>query len=356
MGLCACIIRRLAMKRIFRPSIPADAPQIAGLLAQVGLQANTDPIHLHWKCWQKREDWPGPRSFVLTAAEEVIAHVNAVPGVLLGGARHARVIHGTDWAARPDAFGAGVSVLRQAGLRADALLSIGGSRHTRSILPQIGFKRREDVTNYVRTLRPSRLFSARALVGWKLLPRFVRSAAWTLTAPRVDTKGWEVRRIYPGELVRIREALPTPTTTMAVMQRSVDLLRHMLACPIVTMELHSLERAGAVRGYFLLAFAPRQARLADCWMTSSDPADWRVLIECAVQRARENRDCAEIAAWANDPILSDCLRMCGFHARGTQPVQVMSRGRYAVPNSLIRLQMLDSDAAYLPGGLKALLA
>jgi hypothetical protein len=76
-----------AMTRSVRPSTPADAPAIVALLTEAGLQPSVDPQHLHWKYWQPRADWPGPRSYVLTSDSELIAHGAIIPGTCTWGAR-----------------------------------------------------------------------------------------------------------------------------------------------------------------------------------------------------------------------------------------------------------------------------
>ena len=72
------------MKPSIRPSTPADAPQLAELLGEVfGSGPHVpmfEPHQLHWKYWQKRDDCPGSRSFLLTQGDEILAHAGLVPG------------------------------------------------------------------------------------------------------------------------------------------------------------------------------------------------------------------------------------------------------------------------------------
>ena len=121
----------------------------------------------------------------------------------------------------------------------------------------------------------------------------------------------------------------------------------MLVCPIVPMELYALRKDGVPRGYVLLAFAPGQVRLGDCWLNSQDPADWRALLQWTVQLAMRRSDAAELVTWSNDAVLTRSLLEGGFHARTSQPVQLMLRkGCAALPETL-RVQMVDADATYL---------
>jgi hypothetical protein len=233
--------------------------------------------------------------------------------------------------------------LGQAG---DALLAIGGSAQTLQLLPHLGFRMRGSATGYVRSLHPTALLTRSVHPTWRVPPRFLRSVWWNLRAPRGGIDGWHVSRVSADELSRVASILPRPMSGMAVLERSAELFRYSLDCPIAAMSLFAMEQEGRARGYFLLTLALRQARLADCWMDSSDPADWRALIQCAVREARRYSDAAELAVWASDPMLSRGLRECGFHARNEVPVQLLGPRDPALLPPALRVQMLDNDDAY----------
>ena len=346
----------MAMKCLVRPSTPADAPAIVALLDQAGLRPNADPQHLHWKYWQPRADWPGPRSFVMTTGSKPIAHCAIVPGTAVSGARRAGIINGIDWVACAEALrgglvGAGVALLKEVARPRGPLFVIGGRGETTlRILPHIGFRAAGVATGYVRTLSPLRLLRDARKPTWRLLPRFARSVAWTLGAPAAQPIDWRVHRIAGDDISRIARVFPVPARGMTVFGRSVELFRYVLSCPIVPMALYAVESSGRIRGYFLLASAPGQVRIADCWVDSDEPADWRAMILCAVGQARQDPRAAEVVMWASDSLLAEALRACGFHARFDTLIQVRPASDGSVPEGPLRVQMLDSDAAYLHQG------
>jgi len=333
-------------KSSIRPSTPDDAPALVALMAEAGLSANTSAREQHWKYWQERPDWPGTRSYVMTRGSEILAHAALVPGTFATESRRLRILHLIDWAARPTATGAGVSLMKYLGKLSDALLAIGGSAQTLKILPHLGFEPCGAVMSYVRTLRPLRILIPSGHNHWRLMPRLARSAFWTLTAPSVDVDGWHARPVGLSETATVARVFPAPTPDMAVLERSEDLLRYVLQCPVVPTALFAMEKRGSVGGYFLMAFAPGQARLADCWMQSTDPADWRALVNCAVREAKRRPDVAELVSWASDPALSHRLRECGFHARGAQQARLLATHESNFSAATVRLQMLDNDAVY----------
>lgn len=340
-----------AMRRLARPTTQADAAAILELFVAAALHPNSEPQALDWKYWQPRADWAGPRSFVLTDDEVPVAHGAIIPNHCAWAAQRISMIHVIDWAARPDAVGAGVALMKHIGRQAQALLAIGGSAQTQQILPLIGFRDAGVVTGYVRTLHPTRLLRSGRLPPGKLLPRLARSVMWTLAARSASDSEWQVRRLSAADAVTVAQVLPVPTRGMAVLERTVALFRYVLACPIVPLALYAIERAGRVRGYFLLASAPGQVRIVDCWVDSDERADWRALILCAVAQARRDGQAAEVVIWASDPLLADALGECGFHARQVVAVRLRVAEGAPMPPLPLRLQILDNDAAFLHEGV-----
>jgi hypothetical protein len=333
------------MSAVGRAATPADVPAIIALFAQLGDRPNVEPQDLHWKYWQPRADWTGPRSFVLARGSAIIAHGGIVPGSCAWDSRRVRTLHVIDWVADPQEVGAGIALMNYVGQQTESLLAIGGSSHTVQILPKIGFRAAGAAVGYARALFPLRLLRH---VERRRLARFARSVAWTLAAPAsAPADGWQARSIAADDLERIASVLPIPARGMGVLERSAELFRHALACPIVPMQLYSLERAGRVRGYFMLASAPGQVRIVDCWMDSDQPADWRAMIHRAVERARRDPQAAEVVIWASDPLLAECLRASGFHARQESNILLRAADGARVPAGPLRVQMLDNDAAYL---------
>ena len=347
--------RRSAERRV-RPSMPEDGPAIVALMQRTGLQPHVEPEHLHWKYWRERPDWPGPRSFVLTNGRDLLAHAAVVPGTMRWGTRQARVIHMIDWAARREALGAGILLMKHIGGMTDFLLGIGGSRRTLTIMPRMGYQPWGTVRGYVRTLNPLGILRRPTRAPWKRGPRMVRSLFWSCSAPRRALGGWSARRLDIGDVDQVSAMLPAGEPGLALFQRSAMLLRHALECPIVPVELFALERNAAIGGYFMLSYAPGQARLIDGWVGSVNAADWRALAHAAVEETRRRGGMAELTTWASDPRWGQVLQTCGFHERLQLPIYLRPSGTQAVPAETSWLQMIDNDAFYLYIGANALWA
>ena len=321
-------------------------PAVVALMEAAGLRPNLLPADLQWKYWRERSDFPGSRSFVMVRDGEILAHAAAIPGRYQHSGSRVRMRHVIDWAARSNAAGAGVSLMKYLAQDTDALLAIGGSAQTLELLPLLGYRQCGAVTGFVRPLHPLRLLVPSVHPAWRVPPRVLRSALWKLQAPRLDLHGWQANRLTAEALAPLAPVLPTGREGFAVLERSPELFRYTLECPMAAMSLFVVQQAGEVRGYFLLSFAMRQVRLADCWLNSSDPADWRVLIQLAAREASRYPQAAELAAWGSDPMFSQCLLECGFHKRHEFPVQLLASRDDSLLPTRLRVQMLDNDAAY----------
>lgn len=333
----------------FRATSPLDAAAITDFLERVfGIEPGlpvVDPRQLQWKCWEARPDWPGSRGYVITAETGILAHGCVVPLWCQCEDRRLRVINWIDWAADPKSVGSGVTLIKRVGRLVDAVLIVGGSETAQKILPVLGFKVCGQATGFVRPLRPLRRLAGQEPT-WRLGAQFARSALWSWQAPRARVPGWEVRRIEPGELASAEIPWPKPAPGAAVFERTAELMRYYLRCPVAPMELYAVAKEGSVRGYFLLASAPAQARIVDFWTDSGDRRDWQALVQLAVLQARQNRSIAEVVSMASDAVTIQSLLDCGFHARGSAPIRLLACGGSALPNGPIRFQMLDGDAAY----------
>lgn len=340
---------RVAGRYSVRATTPEDGPEIVALMADAGLRPNVEPQDLQWRYWQPRVDWTGPRSYVVSDGSAILAHSAFIPLSCERAGRRLKVAHLIDWAARPGEPGTGLMLMKHVATLTDALIGIGGSDASLKLFPHIGFRQCGVATRYVRTLHPLKLLSDASRPNWRLLPRIARSTIWRLAAPRPDCGQWQSHRVSADQLAAFTLVFAKSSSAVTAFERTAGELRYMLSCPIVPMELFVLEQGGSPRGYFVLAFAGCQARLVGSWVDSDAPEDWRVLIQCAVHHAMQRKAIAELVTWGSDPILSACLEGCGFHPRSTIPVLVRGSKGIDLSGSTLRVQMLDSDAAYLTG-------
>jgi hypothetical protein len=178
----------------------------------------------------------------------------------------------------------------------------------------------------------------------------VRNTLWALRAPSGIPRARHARPIAAQQLPTASIPWPAPKFGTAVLERSGPAMTYWLQCPATAMELYAVENGSETQGYFLLAFAPGQARIADCWLDSDDGAAWEALAHLAVRQAARHSGVAEVAVLCSEPLLAGALQRCGFHARASRPLLVRATNGLRLPAAGIRIQMLDDDAAYRHGG------
>jgi hypothetical protein len=341
----------------FRSTTATDEPAIRALLQEAHGVAPGHPMfehrHLQWKYWEPHAGWQGSRSYVLTRDERIVAHAAVVPAVCNWGNQRRQLLHVIDWAALAETRGAGNTLMQRIGGLADAIVTYDGDDAALRLLPFLGFEQSDTVvTQYVRPIRPLLYLSAAGAPPWRLAARCVRNSLWALRAPSGIPRAQHARRIAGDEIAQTPIPWPTPSNGAAVLERSPALMDYWLQCPATPMELHVVDNGPQTQGYFVLTFAPGQARLADCWLNSDVPAIWEALVQLAVQQAARHPDVAEVAAVCSEPRLAGALRRCGFHARASRPLLVRARDGVRLPGAGIRIQMLDDDAAYRHSGAR----
>src|ERR1700691_5918774 len=102
------------MTTFCRPTTIADEERLIEFLTRAfatDRKANfLNPAMLRWKYWDPRGDFAEPRSFVMERDGQIVAHVGLWPVTVRTGARVEHGIHAMDWAAAPQAPGAGVTL------------------------------------------------------------------------------------------------------------------------------------------------------------------------------------------------------------------------------------------------------
>jgi hypothetical protein len=345
----------------FRPSTAADEPAIAALLRESLQLTSGHPMaesnHLHWKYWEPHANWTGSRSYVYLQNGQIVAHGAVIPSVCLWREQRIRALHVIDWAAKLQSGGSGVALMKQIGKLTDVMFAVGGSELTQEILPMIGFKEcGTTVKRYARPLRPLQRLVNPEYTSWRLAPQIMRSVFWTLSAPSRRDAEWSAQRILADRLAAASIIWPSPKIGTIVFERSSASINYFLRCPATPMELYSVHNHGRPRGYFLLAFAPVQARIVDCWIDSDDVAEWSAMVQLAAEQAKIHARVAEVVSMCSDPLLEAALIQCGFHLRHTTPMWLRATGGAARPDATIRFLMADNDEAFLHNGRSSLWA
>jgi len=332
----------------FRPAVREDAAALSTFLQGVfrlpGTSMLFDQRHFAWKYWAERDDWVGSRSFTARHAGAIVAHAAAWPVRILLPDQVVTAAHLIDWASQPGYPGTGLWLIRRIRPRVSVLIATGGTEMTRRTLPVLGFRPFGEICSFALPLRPFAQSANRAHLDWRVPGRLVRNSTWRWAAPASAPAGWSASPIDPND---VDESIwPAASDSSAVAGRSAAFYRYILASPRVRFALFGVRHRGTLVGYFCLAYARHVARVADLWVTSSNPDDWCAAYCTACEAAKGTKDVHEVTAWASMAISKDALIRAGFRLRDTAPLSVLGDTAPLAGRDL-HVQMLDCDASFL---------
>lgn len=306
----------------FRATDIKDLPAIQRLLQSAfhtGPDSpNLDSALLKWKYYDAGLDWEGSRSYALEKDGALLAHGSLWP-LRIGNVRAANLL---DWAAVRFPPGMGVALVRKLAEISPVLISTGGSKATRAIMPRIGFQPAANQNIYVRVLRPWKQHRTRPAERlMRGLPRLARNYAWSVAAP-APLRQWSAERAA---------SLPDPAAN------------HLLRCPSAVVSSWTLRHAEGRTGYFVLSRVAGQTRIARI-RTANLQAGYAL----AVQAALEDPEACELVALSSTGDANQALEANHFHYRDQRPVFVHDP-QHLIPRESypLDLDMLDDDMAYL---------
>jgi hypothetical protein len=306
-----------------------------------------NPELLQWKFFSPRPGSNGSRSYVLGESAEIQAHACEWPISFLSSSHEVQSCHLIDWAARPEAKGAGIRIYQYLMAQNDTVLAIGGSVQARKLLPKLGFRPHGTLDSFARVVRPWRQYCTRPQrTGWRGLARLARNTIWSLPPVAVSEGEWTAAPVsHPNDLPD--KAFRIHASSFCLGVRSPAWLQYLLDCPIMNCRLFALAKASLPRGYFLLNQVAGQCRIVDLAVDSEAPLDWEAAYRVAVTTAVRQKTTCEVTAVSSLPWLSEAFRKIGFRLRQQIPVMLHDPARRLVDSPPLHLRMTDSDHCFL---------
>jgi hypothetical protein len=301
---------------------------------------------LKWKYWHERDDWSGPRSYLLERGGKVVGHVGLWPVCFQAESNEIqRGIQMIDWAAAKDAPGTGIALVQRLAKTFDFIYSIGGSEMTQKILPAFGFREYAKTWNGARPLRPVPQIASHPARNWKLFPRLVRNGFWALYPPLV-TQGWRADPISPEDFPKELLTLRSPQKCSFARERGF--FEYLLSCPGARFQLYSVCDPNGPKGFVLISLIRRQARVAGIWLDSPDREAWKHCFTLSQEAAALFPEACEVVVRGTRSTSSDAAAASGFRLHSGPSVYLLDRkGKF--PRDF-DFQMTDDDLCFLDDG------
>ena len=336
------------MKPVLRATTPDDAGRLTAFLRRAfdaGPDAPfLDPALMAWKYWDRRDDWPEARSYVLEREGAIVSHVGIWP-VILGTVRGASML---DWASAKDSPGSGLTLLQKLAGKFDFLYSSGGSEMTRKVLPAFGFVEHARAWRAARPLRPLSQMLSHQFRNWKLAPRLARNWLWSMQPAARPATGWASEEIAAEE---VSSALFSEDLAEArLIPRPAAFFDYLRRCPGVPCRVWRMQGAGATQGYYALGVLHGQARIGGVWLRNPVHDHWRAAYSLAQQTAAQLADACEIAAVGTEGVSAEAAVEAGLRIRETRPVFLMTRKGGPSLRRDFEFQLADDDGIFLDVG------
>lgn len=328
------------MSSVFRATSPGDEAGIAALLDRVFAgerdRSFLTPALLNWKYWEPRDDFAGARSYVMEKNGEIVAHGALWPVTVRTERGCERGLQVVDWASDPRAPGAGVSLLQRITRMYDFVYSIGGTEATQTVMPKFGFRAVGAAITFARPLRPLRQMLLHQTKDARLPVRLLRNAWWAVAPHPPRIAGWDVNEISDDRLT---------TSIPRAAERDAGFLRYLRRCPTARFRVFEMLRDGRPVGWFALAEAAGQARIAGVLLADPSAQHWRAAFTLAQRAALRHTDATELIARSTSPEAAQAAPETGMRVRARTPVLLF---RKVDPNVVppLTFQLWDDDSAF----------
>jgi hypothetical protein len=340
---------------IVRPSEASDLPGLVDLLARAFKVTPDAPFLradlMKWKYWEPRSDWTEPRSYLVEEEGRIVAHTGIWPAVIQVDGTDRRGIHMIDWAADPDALGAGARLLQHMLHVFDFVYASGGEIRARAIFPLLGFREVARSWKAARPLRPWKMAVNPMFYEWRLPARILRNVGWSLLPRERSVGGWSFERADPGDLAPPSASTAAPADARdAEIPRSAAFFQYLDRCPGCRCFTYRLMYRGVTKGMFMLMQVRHHARLS-VWLQDSTVETRRIAYSLALRAARSHRDVIELVVMGSTQVAVEAAAGSGFRIRNTTPVFFRARnGLWHDRSPPIQFQLCDLDATFFDDG------
>jgi hypothetical protein len=336
------------MKSELRPTSADDLGAVCKFL-QRAFNVESDagflgPAVMAWKYWDRRDDWSGPRAYVLEREGVIVAHAGLWP--LTFEQDGVRGVHMIDWASARESPGAGLALVQKLAGMFDFILAIGGTEMTRKALPAFGFVEYAKQWNGAVPIRPLRLMLTHLNRNWKLAARFVRNSLWALN--KRPAKGWKTEQIAPEAICPDLYFQSAPDAFFS--QRAPAFFEYLLRCPAAQVRLYGIWNERGMQGHFAIALVRGQARVAGVWLREPNPAAWKVAFSLARQAALDIDGACELVVTGTEGPSEDAAIQAGLKIVRHSPVYLLNKKGKLKLRPNFQFQFSENDVLYLDMG------
>jgi len=338
---------QLAPDGCVRTTQEHDLPHVRRLLSDAFSapcsQSFLLPGALWWKYFETREDWPGPRSFVLTEKDAILAHIAFWPFTLLLPAAPIQAVQAIDWTGSRKVPCAGSFLRRCTSSVAPVQVGIGGTLLARQAREKSGFCHWKTLRQWTLVCRPGSRFLG------EIRGQPVRATGRLLRELRVGPRGRPKEQscaCAPAHRFgdELRPILPVSVPGWVRRSQSSVSLNYLLSCPQIRCQGFHLSRDGQLWGYFILARTSPWARIVTLHVHDARSGGLETAYLAAVAAAMEDPQVWGVTTHVSCAMRETALARVGFRRGITIPAVLLDPHSLIDPRLEVDLQMSESDA------------
>ena len=340
------------MNLSLRPTTSDDLSELRQLMQRafnIGPDAPfMDSPVMAWKYWDRRDDWDGPRAYVLEQDGVIVAHAGIYP--LTFSAGEVRGVRMMDWVAAKEYPGAGLALLRKLDNMFDFIYSIGGSEKLRKITEAYGYVEYVRQWKGARPLRPLQQALRHQYRNWKLAPRLIRNFIWSLPKPSdsCSYRGWGAEEITPD---LVSEDFYSQNMAIAYFSpRPPAFFEYLLRCPVMPMRLYGIHDDRGPKGHFAIGVLRGQARLAGMWLREPDADAFQAAFSLAQQAAMQLDGAFEIMAAGTEGLSEGYAARSGLRIMTHTPIYLLNKKKKLNLSPDFQFQLSDDHRFFLDSG------
>jgi hypothetical protein len=336
------------MKSALRPTSPDDLEAVCKFLQRAfnadGDARFLDSAVMAWKYWDRRDDWSGPRAYVLERDGVIVAHAGLWP--LTFEQDGIRGVHMIDWASARESPGAGLALVQKLAGMFDFILAIGGTEMTRKALPAFGFVEYAKQWNGAVPIRPLRQTLTHQNRNWKLAARFIRNSLWAANKSAAD--GWKTEQIVPEAISP--DLYFQIAADACFSQRTPAFFEYLLRCPAAQVRVYGIWNERGMQGHFAIALVRGQARVAGVWLREPNRDTWKAAFSLARQAASGIDGACELVATGTEGPSEAAATGAGLKIVRHAPVYLLNKKGKLKLHPNFQFQFSENDVLFLDMG------
>ena len=309
---------------------------------------------LHWKYFECRGPWDGPRSFIIHADGQISAHIGVTTTEFVSPVDPAlavTAVHPVDWLSNQQGGMLGAMLMLQAFGRGTVQYSLGSTEIGQKVLIGAGFKAVCTVPVFHRVFRPMSFPVWRLIHGKHHIPKQAALLAIDLSRSMFRSQAHRNFKLEPVHQFtdEISDLFRKSRQHFVCTSRTPELLNYFLHAPGGKVNGWLCRDEKRLVGFALTSIGERDGirvgKIVDCFLAETERNVWQSAIQ-VLAITLGGAGCDVVQTMASVPWFQQALAASGFFPRGRGTFFLRDPGNAVPLTQPFHLTLLDGDQAF----------